>query len=561
MEQYKVTYERNRESLQEYQWWRYGELPIYERLPNAARQINTEDYTPTDINTRPFFRDLSKPLLVKNERNSYHFGYLVDNVRASEDFGGDNHIYMYYDSKEEFYRLLQAVDITPYLSGKKIVFLLGVEELTRNYPLDFKKEYGIDYEAMGEKPLRVEEIQRLVMHWLNNGYSGNVLWSGILDWHKNLLTIKDFGLVGIHYIYKKLLKGHTVEDVYNLLMDNESMFIRTEFDALFSPWHESGKTAVPNLKIFFLELEKLFPSNYRPNEAEWLKGMFLAYGVAMGRKLNSRIAPAIAIDSHFRGPTVNMNNNLGWIRAFKYYRCISILRRYTTVVASCMETEVARVIKGKYTMPLLAVAGIFSMQWQKKRIGESYSMPIYADEESFYLSKTRMVRFEDLKLEPKATLEAVLDFFDLEWDDNLMHTTANGQSEVWYGSENPVQDFDPAPVLRKREKMLSPFDYYRMELMMGDFLVPWGYKPQYYKDEKKYSPEEILKLFNKPFKCEEFCYTCMQRQSLEEAKQKLYKTVRDRLKRTPTITPDGRKLVPIPWLKPKAEFMQGKLYE
>lgn len=570
MEKYRDTYEKNRMALESYPWWLYGALPSFGELSKETRQVDEDLYKPTKINTKPFFRDLSKPLLVKNEYNSYHFGYLVDNVRASEDFGADNHIYMYYDSKEEFYRLLQAVDITTYLAGKKIVFLIGAEELDKHYPLDFKYEYGIWYEAMGSKPVRVDEIQRLVLR-ISKYYSGNIFCSGILDWHKNLMTIKGFGLTGISYLYDKLLKGHSIAEVYDLLQDNESTYISGEFSALFAPW---GRTpgdfiTVPSFDNFFDELKKLFPEDYHPQQDEWLKGMFIAYSVAMGKNLNQRIAPALVFESHPRAVQItDISKNDALFGKFKYFRSLSIIRRNTAVAASILESnsigihvyyhDVVAERQGSYYP---AVTYACAADWQEAP-EYLYSMPNYVEEGSDALDYTAMVRFEDLKLEPKATLEAILDFLDMEWDDGLLHTTANGESESMLIHGDLIKDFDPTPVLRKREKMLSPFDHYRMELLTGDMLEPWGYKPIYYTDGKKYSREEIIAMFKQPFKFEEFLFTLKQREKSKEEHEKMLKMVRERVEHpSASLTPNGRKLVPIPWLKPKAEYMQGKLYE
>lgn len=567
---YRDVYEKNRAALTEYPWWLYGAIPAFHELSESAKKLDEKLYKVTKVNTKPFFRDLSKPLLVKNEYNSYHFGYLVDNVRASEDYGADNHIYMYYDSEEEFYRLLQAVDITPYLAGHKLVFLIGPEELVRHYPLDFKHEYGIWYEVMGSKPVRVDEIQRLVLR-ISKYYSGNIFCSGILDWHKNLLTIKNFGLTGISYLYGKLLKGHSVSEVYELLMNNESTHVRGELDALFSPWGRTPEELlqVPSFDRFFEELKKLFPNDYHPFEEEWLKGMFLAYSVALGKNVNQRIAPALVFESHPRTvqiTDITKNNTL--FQTFKYFRSLSIIRRNTMVAASILESnsvgihtyyhDVTAVRQGSYYP---AVTYACAADWQEAP-EYLYSMPNYVDENSEALDYTAMVRFEDLKLEPKATLEAILDFLDVEWDDGMLHTTANGVSESMRIHGDVIKDFDPAPVLRKREKMLSPFDYYRMELLTGDMLKPWGYNPQYYKDNKEYTKEEIIDMFEKPFKFEEFLFTKTQLEKAKEEREKMLAMVRERAEHpSVSVTPDGRKLVPIPWLKPKAEFMQGKLYE
>ncbi|MBR3624112.1 MAG: hypothetical protein IKN43_12290 [Selenomonadaceae bacterium] len=142
-----------------------------------------------------------------------------------------------------------------------------------------------------------------------------------------------------------------------------------------------------------------------------------------------------------------------------------------------------------------------------------------------------------------------------------MHTTANGVSESMIIRGNEVKDFDPAPVLRKRERYFSPFDYYRIELVTEEMYRPWGYKPQYYTDGKKYTKDEIRELFKKPFKCEEFNFVREQQLGAAKERENMYKALEERLSRPANITEDGEELVPIPWLKPKKEFMTGKLYE
>ena len=47
---------------------------------------------------RYFFKNLDEPLFVEDEDNFYNLNFLNDNVRASEDYAGDNHIYLFYTS-------------------------------------------------------------------------------------------------------------------------------------------------------------------------------------------------------------------------------------------------------------------------------------------------------------------------------------------------------------------------------------------------------------------------------------------------------------------------------
>jgi len=68
-------------------------------------------------------------------------------------------------------------------------------------------------------------------------------------------------------------------------------------------------------------------------------------------------------------------------------------------------------------------------------------------------------------------------------------------------------------------------------------------------------------MYKQPFKVEEFNSTKEQVESTELARNYLYYSLRDRLSHALDEGENGEKLVPIPWLKPKAEFMKGELYE
>lgn len=214
-------------------------------------------------------------------------------MRKSEDFGGDNHIYMYYDSLDLFTLLIRVEDITPYLKEEKLIFLFGKEDLKQNYPLDFKKLYGIDYENMKPQPIRIDEIKRMVLNYSMGACTGNFFLSGVLDFHKDLLKIKDFGLSAFAYLYIACLKGRTVAESVEEINKQvrENYILRTEIFYLF-PFRQGGNPP-EDANRFFAALNSLFDANYRPTKMEWFKACFLAYSMAEGRQFNGRIAPMI----------------------------------------------------------------------------------------------------------------------------------------------------------------------------------------------------------------------------------------------------------------------------
>lgn len=510
----------------------------------------------TNINTKPFFRDLSKPLLVKNEYNTYNIEYIIDNVRKSEDYGGDNHVYLYYENFNDFILFLQAEDISKYLAEEKIVFLF--EEKISDYPIDFKKEYGINYANLTPKAVRIDEIKRIFVHWAGYGPVGCQLWSGITDFHKNLLTIKNFGLSGISYIYEKLLKGKTVNELSEALSENEDHSIYWEFNALFSDkTRYSFHANAPKVKCFFDELKKFFSKDYKPSKFEWYVGMFLAYQISLGRDLNQRIAPAVVFHSHhvYWNLTIDMKDNFELFEKFKYLRIISFIRRPT----ACMASTAAHSIK---TDGIYDFWGMLALSFSPPLNGETNDAPTCFSPNFKYLPYMAAVRFEDIKTEPKATLEALLDFLDFEWEDSLLKTTANGTQDNTIGNTGKaIKDFDPTPVFRSKEKFFSPFDLYRIELIFSDLYRNFGYMPEYANDKQKYTKNEIIELFKKPFEYENFLDSDEEIKNFKTFQTKLINAIAKILNRPPGVTKNGEKIVPLPWLKPKEEFMKGKLYE
>lgn len=138
-----------------------------EYIPNAKDKM------------RYFFENLDKPLQVEDEDNFYNLTFLNDNVRLSDDFAGDNHIYLLYSSIEPLIRLLLTCNLAPLLKQEKFIFLIEGKNW-RRYPIDFKKRFGIDYSKMKPNPVRIEEIKR-VCFWFRKSHGGSVLSFGALQ--------------------------------------------------------------------------------------------------------------------------------------------------------------------------------------------------------------------------------------------------------------------------------------------------------------------------------------------------------------------------------------------
>lgn len=128
----------------------------------------------------------------------------------------------------------------------------------------------------------------------------------------------------------------------------------------------------------------------------------------------------------------------------------------------------------------------------------------YIPQEHEMLQKTVIVRFEDLKLNPRATLSSLIKFFDIPWSDNLLQTTWLGYLRDGISTDfSHFKGFDPTPVYKTYSHLLSNFDKYRIELLKEKYYSAWGYKAKLY-DGQVFANEDILAMFRMPFLCEKY---------------------------------------------------------
>lgn len=174
----KANYAWNKKLLLNYPYF-FGKIPEFKLLQNEL--VNLDEDIPY------FFKDLSKPLFIRNLSHPLHIKFLFDNVRASEDVAMENHIYLYYENELSLLKMLCKCDLKSLLKKQKFVFLSGKQN-KKMYPLNFKKKYGIDYASMKFKPLRADELKRIIIY-NNYNASGQDFLFQISAANKNILPI------------------------------------------------------------------------------------------------------------------------------------------------------------------------------------------------------------------------------------------------------------------------------------------------------------------------------------------------------------------------------------
>lgn len=492
---------------------------------------------------RPFFQHLEKQLLIKNEINPWNIKYLWDNVRRSEDFGGDNHIYMYYDSFPLFCLYLRIIDFENYLEDEKFVFLFGEEQLEEYYPLDFKHLFGIDYALLGKKKVRVNEIKRIVFNWFTFGGNGTLFLHEIIDSHPNILCLSQCtALSDFQYIYLKYLHNKPVAAAIRDLKQAMSADPIVQYRGGMGDFVEERE-----FPKFFMHLASVLRDISIPKKDEWFKGFFLAYSYMIKRDLEQRIAPMIYFHIHASSFYTNsyIESMKDMFESFPYFVSVSTVRKLCKAFGSAIRGLI------QYEEPYMAkvkngLQGLCTVLLADQE---------YMDADDPYYSKRHMIRFEDLKLYPKATLSRLCEVIDVPWDDHLLQCSHRGILTP--------NGFDCGTIYHKSEQYVNAFDLYRLEALLHRHYEAWGYRSAYYDDISVYSEDEFVNMFKFPFKFEllfEKELLPEEKEEIQQLRENLYGSVRCLAKFPLPMSKDKTARKPIQWLKPKPELMNGDLF-
>lgn len=412
---------------------------------------------------------------------------MCDRLRASDRFGADNKLYLQYSSQADFLKSMESLDWTEIARSCKVVFLFGDEQKLKYYPTTAQ--------PAEPAPLQIDEIIELVNSF-PRGFSGSDFFNMILDSHPSLLTIGWHGLSSFTILWKVFLKDKPVKEAVEHLRnpndDNEKKLRRINLSRTFHRRYEEYLPAFLDGLSQYLDPEKSYGLH------DWFKAFYLSVNVAaVKRKFSQRITPALFYDEHGGMSKTKFLKNFHITKeefaamknevwdGFKY-------KRYAGVVRSplgrfgCRANFIIKKGRGKSPFEPL----------RECSEGNSYGHYVKESEPAFQLGCH--VRFEDLKLYPRETIEKLCEFLRIPWSETCLQITTNGEDS---GKVDGTAGFDIRPVYKTHPEHLSTLDHYRMELLNAENFQVWGYKLKYY-DGTKYSPEDLKRLFDIPFKVE-----------------------------------------------------------
>ena len=466
-EDQKKRYARNCAALAKYPYLFREDFPDFEALPVQFFPFNDEGYIPffkaehrfgayvnfnDPVIDRYFFRDLDKPVLARDVFSQYQLEYLNDNVRKSEWVGRENHIYLHYTDWTTFCAYLQGLELRPLLSEKKLVFLMEGE--IEQYPIDFHTRFGIDYAQYPVRPIGIGEVTRMIWHTQLAAHNGGDFFNEIFYGHPNLLS------------YESIM----FDNIQKAVAEVKANWRRVDW-------------LTPRLRRQLSHMK-------RPTDKDFLVALFLdRQDISGSLDHGSRIAPALFFQPHFsnmiydireselKGAPMLYSEQYEAIRTsplfhgFRYIKTFTPMRRITTSYAASVRFMLDREAQGEEVKVVPDVLA-------ERLVNRSFMV----DQWDRLYRDSVLVRFEDGKLNPRATFTALAEFLDLPYTESMTYCSSRKGIDPESLKGN-ARGFDPATVYRTYDEFANDEERAFLEYFLRDAYEYYGYDFHYYQGE------------------------------------------------------------------------------
>lgn len=488
----RARYDKNCKALAKYPYLFRKDFLPFDQLPIQFYPYDDSGYLPfhreegrfdgyvdvkTPVVSRNFFADLDKPVLAGEVFSQYELEYLHDNVRPSEAVGRDNHIYLHYGDWGTFCAWLQVLDFRPLLKSRKFVLLVGPE--LEHYPINFQDRFQIDYSKYPVKPVSIREINRLIWHAQLSTHNGGDFFNEVFDNHPNLLTNTSLMMDSVEGLVSKFL--------------GEMARMGSLQEALghFSSWR-------PEL------IRELFGLKDRTGK-DVLVALFLNNAAAQP-DYSARIVPAVFFQPHFenifyslgvteegcvlpRSEQADQARQSPMLQGFRYVKTFVPMRRPTTSYGATIRFMVdgARRKREEWEAGQGEMVSVIQDTLFCYLLNRSFM----ASREDRLYRDSRLVRFEDGKLNPEATFRALAAFLDLPYTGSMRYCSYLGQRME--GPEGEGAGFDPGSVYRTYDNYANDAERRLIEYYLRDVYEFYGYGFQFW-DGKPMDGAEIQRL-------------------------------------------------------------------
>ena len=473
----KSRYEKNCRLLRKYPYCFQQDFPAFEELPLRFYPYDDQRYIPFTVETetfgepldlrhpvvsRNFFQNLDKPVLAADVYSQYELEYLRDNVRKSEWVGRENHIYLHYTDWGSL-RLSPGPEPTAPAGGGEA----GLPDRRRSASTPSTSRPGSAWitASIPSSPSGIREIHRLIWHTQLSSHNGGDFFNEIFDNHPNLIAVESVMLYHLRdqvEKFRKLLDGGGTITFDSVIGDGDMEKPQRLANQLSRMRDRTDKDIFVALYLAMADLRNLDPAA-RIVPSIFFQPHFHSYHCTLGANDQNRAVLDSAEYQELR--------DFSPLKGFRYVKTFTPLRRPTTSTGACVRFMQRQIDEWKPGQEPLTIPDELT--------GRVLNRNYMVDWQDRLFQDSVLVRFEDGKLNPKATFTALAAFLDLPYTKSMTYCSRNGERDPESLKGND-RGFDPAAIYRTYEEYLGREERVYLEYLMGDVYRRYGYDFQYY---------------------------------------------------------------------------------
>lgn len=328
--------------------------------------------------------------------------------------------------------------------------------------IDFEEDISFKYSRNWLTP-------RKIILGSSESCSGNIFFRELLDGHPSIITITDYSFWNNNLFWLCIcLSGMSADEILPFL----------------GKWYKKEQGVVFNAQAFCEKMKQLLMRGKRFTSQELFVMFHIAYAYMYGRDITDVQNMVIYWEPHIF-PRSRVEDCVRWLRS---------------ETISC---EIVNVVRNICSLKGSSLKGNALLGWNKNQILSDYCITMWcypSVTKSEYIGVERtVIKFEELKCNPKEKLEELCRKWHIEWSETLMKTTKNGKESNYNNGYCLVNNFDLGPVYNMYEEYFSELD--RLRMMIID--APWQRKYGYpYLNVADFSRRELQELFLKRFRFE-----------------------------------------------------------
>lgn len=358
-----------------------------------------------------------------------------------------------------------------YLNQAELDHLLDIVDYPINNEIFRKKTVMPESEKI--RALKVKRIVVGAIEFKN----GNFFFKGLVDNHPQILVMEYCYISENFYSLCIRLAMEKAENILSLLWKlNDSECRLGHHYEWLAEWEDGKKRKFNECMKKYLRKKEVFTSQ------ELFVMIHIAYAEAWGQNVDNISDMVIYWEPHGAVRTQ--------VEKYAEWLCGE----------SILEGCVVNMIRDEFKRRGSELSGYESIGWpcQSNQSIFSQVLSYKNDGKKNYDGCIRtIIKFEDLKCNPREVLLRICKEWGIAWSDNLLETTLHGQKEYMGG----ITGFDLTPVYRMHEKYFSSFDYFRITLIVGMFQKKHGYP---YASSLVFSRAQLRNMFMKEFRFERY---------------------------------------------------------